>query len=308
MYNVLVESAGKRIAIRTYSNELKEALLTTLFAYAVLPNTKISSAKAKYHSDFTIVHEAGAHNEVIEDFSNNNLIIRTTSTTHLSVFQLTFIMQALFEKLHQQDKTYGLHAAAVYKGGKAFVILGSAVGGKSSLVLKLCKDHGFRFMGDEKCILANGLGGSVHVVGGNQIMLLRDDYLAKTYPELLQHVRSKLDGSRSYIEPREARIDTFSSSAQVAHFFQIKLSNKSRSNPVSEFDQTLSLFRGFSHYIRSNDAVLVHVNYPLPSLDTAELARKRLQFSKRIATEIPMTEIYGSVNAVAKRIANLASK
>lgn len=77
-----------------------------------------------------------------------------------------------------------LHAAAACRDGAAVLLLGSAGAGKTTTLLRLCRDHGAAMVGND-LVVVGGLGDVPYALTGTRYLLLRHASVARVMPELL---------------------------------------------------------------------------------------------------------------------------
>jgi hypothetical protein len=106
------------------------------------------------------------------------------------------ILEPIFYRVFLQQGIVLLHAAAVEKGGRALLLLGSRNTGKTSTTLRLC-ELGWNFLGDDLCLLSR----DGHVFAYPKLLKLESDYLAQ-YPGVL----SKLSEMRSFTDRLRFRL------------------------------------------------------------------------------------------------------
>jgi hypothetical protein len=101
-----------------------------------------------------------------------------------------------------------LHGAAVERGGLAVVLLGHAGAGKTSAALLLCREQGFRLIGND--LVAVGGMDTASVVAGTTHLRLRRSAVQRCVPELL-NLFGKPTG-----DPWREKIDVTSEQAGIA--------------------------------------------------------------------------------------------
>ena len=289
MYVITIISNKQKIELATCSKKLAEDLIQGDVLNSIIPIEKITTERSS-SVNFKITHIKSNRNKVI--FLKNKLTIQTASYEELTAFQIGFVIQAIFEKLCQINSAYGLHAACISKNGNALLLMGDAYSGKSSMALKLCRENNFEIVGDERCILAYKNNGTF-ALAGNKTLVLRKDFLQKTYPGLSFN-GNKLGDTRLFLRPEKLKIKSNHSPVQVKAIFRINVGKFNRCNIIDAFDSTLFLFRAFSYQIRGINTPLISLDYVLQSLDNQQISSKRLKVAKNISEHIPMYEIHGS--------------
>jgi hypothetical protein len=77
-----------------------------------------------------------------------------------------------------------LHAAAACRDGAAVLLLGTAGAGKTTTLLRLCRDHGAAMVGND-LVVVGGLDPMPYVLTGTRHLRLRHASVARVMPELL---------------------------------------------------------------------------------------------------------------------------
>ena len=107
-----------------------------------------------------------------------------------------------------------LHAAAACREGSAVLLLGPAGAGKTTTLLRLCRDHGAALIGND-LVVVGGSAAVPQVLAGSRHLRLRHASIAQAMPELLDlfsddvsdswRVKQDIDPARLGIEAGTGR-------------------------------------------------------------------------------------------------------
>jgi hypothetical protein len=102
----------------------------------------------------------------------------------LSAEGLLYMAYLLLEAALQRHGYVTLHAAAACRDRRAVLLLGPAGAGKTTTLLRLCRDHGAAMVGND-LVVAGGPGGRPVALAGSHHVRLRHASIARAMPELL---------------------------------------------------------------------------------------------------------------------------
>lgn len=219
--------------------------------------------------------------------------------------RIPHLVYAMTERIRQQE--FGmvtLHAAAVSKDGQGLLIMGDKGGGKTSILLSLGLEHGYRVIGNDLVLLQDGK--SIMLVAGSHAIDIRDCVRAKF--DRLIYIDNKNKSTLGPYErkirvyPEDIGIDTETHPVPVTKIIRINLHDSnpklscSRGLPV--ITELLRLNENFSRYIKGSTTPVQIKNGRLsgyyPLLDTQELAEMRNEMINRLVNEIPFYYIWGN--------------
>jgi len=185
-----------------------------------------------------------------------------------------------------------IHAAAVSKDGKGILILGKQGSGKTSIALELCRKYGYSLIGND-LVLAGIKENVGYLYGGTKIFRIRSTTI-KDYNKDLERF-FKPNGNDEWtrtaiIRPEEIQVSTEKSVVPIHAVYYVHLYPLNHGFVVKEVDQLFSriyLYQIFSEYIRGSAIIpLIGKNFRfsnyLPSLDTKNVFKKRIEFINRI--------------------------
>jgi hypothetical protein len=103
---------------------------------------------------------------------------------HLSAESLLYLAYLLLERQLQRHGFLTLHSAAARVGARAVLLLGPAGSGKTTTLLRLCRDHGATLIGND-LVVTGGTGPVPVTLGGSHHLRLRHASLSGAMPDLL---------------------------------------------------------------------------------------------------------------------------
>lgn len=172
------------------------------------------------------------------------------------------LAEYLLERLRQEDGFSVLHSSAVCKGGEGVLLFGNLTGiGKTSLAIHLSQNHKFDIYSDEKTILD-----------------LTKYKLAGQTKKIILEAKTKNNFAKIINE--EIKIEE-QSNKNISMFIIPLLSldmNKCKIIKYSKPQFKWMLYEEISKDIRSINGLIFNYTYPLISLDTPQLAKRRERF------------------------------
>lgn len=104
------------------------------------------------------------------------------SHADLDAAGLLYLAYVVLESRLQQAGIVTLHAAAVERDGQAVLLLGHPGAGKTLSALRLCRQHGFRLLGNDLVVVGGAQDPVVHA--GTTYVRLREASIVTGIPEL----------------------------------------------------------------------------------------------------------------------------
>lgn len=102
---------------------------------------------------------------------------------------LTNLLGQLLALACSDDGEFPIHAAAVSKEGKAYLLIGGPGAGKTNLSVLLCKNYGFKWLSNDWCTLTAN-GNNVEVVRGYDLINFRQD----GFDQVARYIPPKVTG------------------------------------------------------------------------------------------------------------------
>lgn len=201
------------------------------------------------------------------------------------------IIEFLLERLRQERGYYCMHSSSVTIKNRGVIIWGWASGlGKTRLILNLVQNFGANFFSDEKTLIdfKNNL-----MVGGVQ-----HAYLSKNYFRDV-HQNKEFLNLAANCKPAEIAFLVYP---------QVSESEKIYIEKWSSEKLDWHLYEELSRKIRATSRRLFENEFPVTSLDTHILSKKRSAAVKNFALRIPCYYICGTEKQISEKILKLISK
>ncbi len=206
-------------------------------------------------------------------------MVRCFETSRADVKGLISLIGYILERARSEKCAYSIHSSVICKNGKAAVIFGGTTNlGKTSVAKTAADKFGWSFYADEVAILDDRtrrvIGGVKTASGGDRFksFALQDD---RTKPKISVFIHPHIDNGLNKIEKWDP----------AKFFWHLK--------------------EELARKIRGGSKAINFFSYPLDSLDTSSIARKRLQFAKTLSRRVKCYEIRGTPNFIAKAIDRL---
>lgn len=222
------------------------------------------------------------------------------------VDQIPHICYCLSEKYRQEKlKQLSVHGCAVEKNGKGVLILGDKGTGKTNLLIALCMNHGYSFIGNDVVVISGGE--KLSLVFGNQQMNVRVDTIRNLNPFFaarinLDDLNNGYETKKSY-STEELGINSCNHEVFLSHIVRINthvLNGDYKETPVLSLPiEALRLNENMSRYIRGMTTPLMlsksgSIKGYFPSQDNSELCNFRNNLVERLLGEVPFSYISGN--------------
>lgn len=218
--------------------------------------------------------------------------------------RLPYLMYTMGERVRQEG--FGIvtvHGAAVTKKGKAVLILGDKGAGKTSTLLALTLENGYKVVGNDLVLLQNS---PPMLIAGSHAIDIRDCVRSKF--DKLYHIEgddNRATGTyerKTRVFPKNIGVAVEENPVPLSMIIRVNLHNSNtqltyfRELPV--LTEILRLNENLSRYIKGVTTPLQIKNAQIdgyfPSLDTRELCEMRNTMINRLINEIPFYYIYAN--------------
>jgi hypothetical protein len=233
---------------------------------------------------------------------------------------IAYLAYALLERERQINSETTIHAAGASYKGRGILLLGERGAGKTSLLLKLCRDYGYKLVGNDLCLLKFDKN-VIKFCGGTKIFGLRQFAVKINHPDLLQYFPKFTKDSwltKSFITPETLSVDIEKQTLPIYKVFFIHLDSTGEEPIYSEY-MTGSwikcfLYENLSRYIRGSAIIpfLDNQNFRkigyLPSLDEPNFHKKRVAIINHLIDKIRVRYVSGShVGTMSKCIHSIVN-
>lgn len=275
MRELQIESANQVVRVSTNSDRLVKIIREDIAPRTIIPGMNLVSGRAP---NFTLVVDSNSKKEGIDlDKKSRVLSIHHKPETTIPKYPLIYALFYTFNRAYQEAGIYPVHGSAISKNGKGVLVLGHEDYGKSRIALKLCLDYGFTLNGDETILMDN----SRRVISGGQLVQMSKDKINYYFP-------NKKIAKKEFNEERDKEILDSSylgffnlPGSEIKHIFYGHVCPYApRFVSVEEGDARRRFFENVSENIRGHGYALLDIDSPYPSLDTTNLAKRRMAFVK----------------------------
>jgi hypothetical protein len=164
-----------------------------------------------------VVHVEAAPGDPAATWDRSTLTVRAATGELLGEGLLYLAYLVLESELHRHGYLT-LHAASACRGRSAVLLLGPAGAGKTTTLLRLCRDHGAALVGND-LVVVGGSAAVPEVLAGSRHLRLRHASIAQAIPELLGLFTGDVSDSwraKQDIDPVRLGIDAATGPVPVA--------------------------------------------------------------------------------------------
>ncbi|OGM26730.1 hypothetical protein A3D00_04740 [Candidatus Woesebacteria bacterium RIFCSPHIGHO2_02_FULL_38_9] len=283
---LIISSGGVNISI-SCSQSLYIMLIGSEFMRSYIPGVESLIEKIA-NSKFTL--EITESPSVSFTFFGNTALLKGKVGENLSIEDIVTVIDYCLEYLRQKIGIYCVHGSAVNYKGLGILILGGVSGlGKTTLALNLCTEKKAAFIGDEKILLQND-----RLIGGVKRIVYNKQWLYKSTP------KEKI--KNMHIEDKETKLELV---------IQPNIFSKGKGIEIDLLDKlkaNFHIYEEMSRKIRGVSRRISNFTYPLMSLDSYEISKKRSEYAKSLSENVPFYSIKGNINEVMNQIVDILSK
>jgi len=271
-----IKSAGKVVRVDTNLDSFLEVLSGDSIPATVMPGLKVIESSSP---DFRLIIDGKSEKQGIElDEAQRTLQIHHREQTQIPRYPLIYSLAYVFNRVYQEGGLFQLHGSAVSRDGEGALILGHEDYGKSRIAMKLCLDFGFKLNGDEKILLDEQ---SRSIIEGTSLVQMSRDKILYYFPD------KRIDNGDFNAERDKVIVDSSDLGIyqQPGHpirkvFYGHVCPYVPRFVSIEEGDARRKFYENLTINIRGHGFVLLDIDCPYPSLDTPDLGRKRVAFTK----------------------------
>lgn len=274
----------KILPLGNLSKVVNKEILSNQLLYRFIPDLKI---KEKGKSNITLKIKEGGKKGIT--FSSATPEITGIYGTDFNSTDIIVVAEYLLEKLRQENNFGTIHSSAVYKKKSGILLIGNLTGiGKTSTSIKLSRDYNFNIYSDEKTILNFD---TFEMAGQTKAVWL----CKKTEKALGLKQTKKIKITKT----KDISILLFIIPMVISNCKNVKVIKYSK--PQFKW----MLYEEISKDIRAINGLVFNFTYPLSSLDTQILSKKRETFAEKVSQEIPCYLIQGPLMDVSTKINQL---
>lgn len=293
MKYLLVSSINRKLIVRA-----DDGVIDQLYEHSFLKQYIPESEIQKVESDeASLPHLLLTQSDTTEfSFSEQIAEIKGDIPNSISLHDIVTVIDYCLDYSRQKNAEYCLHGSAVAsQAGQGVYFLGPVSGlGKTTTAINLCLDRAFKFVADEKLVInENGdiLGGIKHV-SYNKTSLqnsIRVNVSGKSEKELSDHlaIESEPVSLKLVILPIVIQGST--------------LDCESWDKKKAEFH----IYEEMTRKIRGTSRRIENFTFPLQSIDSLILSKRRVKSAKKIADLASFYVIRGEVKQIMDKIEEL---
>ena len=204
------------------------------------------------------------------------------------------------------------HAASFAYNGKGYMLLGKEGSGKTTTVIRLCRDKRCYLVSNDLCLIKHD-GQDTYLLGGTRFFFVRKASMQRSLPELLSHFKeSELDPWRDkvVVEADQLGIQKQKTSVPLRGVFIVHIDETQESvyiNKIDDLVTRLFLNENFSRYIRSTCTTMLGgerydiLGY-IPSLDNRSLFERRKALINHMIYDVGIYYISGKSEDITETI------
>lgn len=297
MRKFILTSFNTSIIIDTNNLSLFEEIINFDFTYKYIPSVQLKKLSSEhiqddfFHLKITDTSEENLHFQ----FEKTCATLVCSLGLNVNLRDIVSVIDYCLDYVRQGAGVYNIHGSSVTKDDKGIIIIGSISGlGKTSLALNLCTQHGFKFVGDEKMLISS----DGNIIGGAKMIEFNK-------PGLFKSVNPDLNNKK--IEDLSKLISIEDASCRLSLVIQplIVTGAKLDVEEWPEIKTEWHLYEEMSRKIRGISRRISNFSYPLDSIDTFEIAQKRINTAKHISKQAKGYCIRGDLKSVMSEIINL---
>lgn len=276
MEELIIKSHGAKCNLKA-SKDLIDKILSEGFLYHYIPDVEVGTSNEDVDVEFE-------ENPNLERKAKINFP-KAEFTSGIEYRSIISTVDYLLERVRQEKEgIYCLNSATASQNSSAVTFWGGATNlGKTSSMLKLIMERGFDFYSDERTLLCLN---KKSVVGGSRTVATRKPVLKDRTGEQGEFcIFSPAKGPKNIDLMIYPHLDHGLKKPIVYQF--------------SPKDFYWLLLREFGVNIKGAIKYIDDYSYPLPSIDTQELAEKRTLETKKFTAEVPCYYFQGSLSQVS---------
>ena len=302
-------SLDKTIVLETDSQELCDYFKNDDYVMETIPSFFVSSESSNPLFKIKIINtkEKGS----IDLNFDNKLCTINVDLSKLYKPDLVYLILQIFARLHEENNTYIIHAAAVNYKNSSIVLPGVPGSGKTGVTFALLRSGG-KYLSNDRAIIRFS-DGVPYVVGGTTCMHVRvptiKEFLKRDI-DLPDNI-NKEDWNTKILLSKK-KIDEMGFKQGEPAILKLivfpKIIMGSEEVKFKEPDNTtkiLDLFGVFSEHVRAPSSVFITLNWSFKSLDNENLAQKRLNYVNSVIAQTKIAKATGNVDQIKNEIINI---
>lgn len=214
----------------------------------------------------------------------------------LNATDVIVVAEYMLERQRQEDGIYTIHSSCVCKNGQAILLIGNLTGcGKTSTAIYLAQKFGYSVFSDEKTLIDLE---NMTVVGQIKKIFVEP----KTFAALPESFRKTVRKEESIRKLPPQKI-AFMVTPIVA-----QKTTKTSINKYSSDQLRWTLYEEVSKDIRLINGAIFNFSFPLNSLDSFKIAKRRLVAANKASSLLKCYLVQGQLGKAAWEINRLFEK
>ena len=298
-----------RIELTGESELLK--IFTGRYIYSTIPCYSVYEKKPPIAEKGVIkINISNQKRGIVEFDIKKNLIKFSVSPKKLYIEDVVYLIYLLFTKITQENGYFIVHGSSVSHNNKGALFVGPSESGKSVTSLTLCSQKKFCLVSSDMSLLKmeadkiSIIGGTKdcsmypgtieNVFGGKKL-----DFLSYSHDNLWS---SKIDIDENTIKKLGIR---YAENATLKYIYYLRVQDSSFFAKQLKMEaMKIKSLNLLSEWIRGGNNIVISTNSLVPSFDTNETAKKRLDALNVISRSVSQFSLYGNVKDTTKFIAN----
>lgn len=223
---------------------------------------------------------------------------------------LLYLAYSLCEIQNQERGIITSHCAAFSDGNYSHLVFGEKGAGKTSVILDLCSNFGYKLIGNDLCLIGDN-NNRLSVIGGTKFFFLRKESVSRNLPELGGLFSNKnVDPwlNKILVEPERVCVKKEIDILPLAKVFLVHVDETKSEDGFytqnrKDLNTKLYLNENFSRYIRNTTSAILggedyEFLYYLPSFDTSRYFEKRKRIIDLLINNIGICYVSGNLKQV----------
>lgn len=305
---LLLSSLDKTIRLKLDSKDLYEYFKSHDYVEETIPS--FSASEKGGIADFDVIVEQSSRNKISLD-ADRKICIVHVNIEKLYRPDLVYLLLLIFTKLHEENGTYLVHAAAVNYHDKGVLLPGVPGSGKTGVAFGLLR-RGGKYISNDRALIKL-VDGVPFIVGGTSAMHVRiptiKEFLKRdiALPEGIDHKDWNSKILLSAKELSQLGVEQGKAAEITAIVFpKIIMGSEETKMARQETDKgMLSLYGLLSEHIRAAGNMFITADWPFPCLDNEVLAKKRIEMVHRLLDYSKIFSATGPVDGIVSETTEL---
>lgn len=306
---VILQSLDRKVRLETDIDDVYKYVTENDFVSETIPAFSVTKDKNKV--DFTVTVRKSDASKVMINFDKKTCDI---SINKKEIYQpdLVYLILQIFCRLHEENNTYLIHASCINYMDNGIVLAGESGSGKTGVAFSLL-NKGAKYIANDRALIRD-VKGVPFVVGGTANMHVRIPTIKQFLKKDIKGLKTggKIDWNEKILLTKEQLKDLGFEQGEQARIRLIlfpKIIMGAEKNTFFEQEnekkKVLDLYQAFSQQIRASSNVFLTIDWPFISLDTSDLAQKRLDMVHKLIDTSKIVTATGNVDGITDEIVRM---